>query len=232
MWYRPYFAGWNNTDSIPDSVVCIHHPEGDIKKISFANNKCQDSSYFDAYTAKCWKIGHWDNGLTEPGSSGSPLFNKYHEVVGQLFGGPSYCGCDDSDKNDYYGKFSVSWATDTFSYLQAKYWLDPDTSNASKLAGFDPGFSNGFSNLYNNESNLILYPNPTSNQIEISTTSEIELIEVLDLLGRNVSSYKLTQRLNKQKVDLSKLESGMYLIKIFTIDKKITIRKVVKSDNN
>ena len=30
--YHPFFEGWNNSNVIPDSVVCIHHPEGDIKK--------------------------------------------------------------------------------------------------------------------------------------------------------------------------------------------------------
>jgi len=33
--YLPYFSGWNNADIAPTTSVSIHHPSGDIKKISF-----------------------------------------------------------------------------------------------------------------------------------------------------------------------------------------------------
>ncbi|VAX42280.1 Lysyl endopeptidase [hydrothermal vent metagenome] len=52
------------------------------------------------------KVTDWDTGTTEPGSSGSPLFNQDHRVIGQLHGGYAACGNDDAD---WYGKFSVSW---------------------------------------------------------------------------------------------------------------------------
>ncbi|MFM2048720.1 MAG: hypothetical protein RI955_1268 [Bacteroidota bacterium] len=222
MWYRPYFAGWNATDSIPDSVVCIHHPEGDIKKISFANNKCQDSSYFDAYTAKCWKIGHWDNGLTEPGSSGSPLFNKNHEIVGQLFGGPSACGCDDSDKNDYYGKLSVSWADDTLSYMQLRYWLNPDTLNILQIGSFDPGFANGINQEGTETKKIILFPNPAAQSIIIRHQVFVKTIEVYDILGQIILCPIDVKDKNTIRIDISNLTSGIYFIKIIN-DKAETI---------
>ncbi|MEN9522948.1 MAG: hypothetical protein RL065_1325 [Bacteroidota bacterium] len=228
MWYRPYFAGWNNTDSIPDSIVCIHHPEGDIKKISFAYNKCQDSSYFDAYTAKCWKIGHWDNGLTEPGSSGSPLFNKYHEVVGQLFGGPSYCGCDDSDKNDYYGKFSVSWNDDTLNYMQAKYWLDPNSTNATKILGFDPGFANGISSKNNEYSNLLIYPNPSNSFIKIVSNNQFNKLEIYNIMGQSIYFNKFFTEKKSFEIDLGNFNSGIYFIKVSYNEKSFGIEKVIK----
>src|SRR5690554_83898 len=33
--YSPYFAGWDNGNIAPTSTFSIHHPSGDIKKISF-----------------------------------------------------------------------------------------------------------------------------------------------------------------------------------------------------
>jgi len=133
--FNPFFAGWNRSNSIPDSVVGIHHPSGDIKKISIADNNCQDSSYSGAF---CWKVGQWTSGITEGGSSGSPLYNKYHQFVGQLFGGPSACGVSDSDKHDYYGKFMESWDHDTASTKRCDIYLDPQHLSPFTVNGFDP----------------------------------------------------------------------------------------------
>jgi hypothetical protein len=52
------------------------------------------------------RIIDWDKGTTEPGSSGSPLFNSAHRVVGQLHGGGAACG---NDLSDYYGRLHTSW---------------------------------------------------------------------------------------------------------------------------
>ena len=52
------------------------------------------------------RVNDWDLGTTEPGSSGSPLFDPDHCIVGQLFGGFAACS---NDLEDWYGRFYVSW---------------------------------------------------------------------------------------------------------------------------
>jgi len=104
--YQPYYAGWDLTDAAT-STVCIHHPEGLLKKIALDNDP--PSTY--GYSAS-WDDGgttpantHWlvyfDKGTTAGGSSGSPLFNENHRIIGQLHGG--------GDDDEYYGKFNYSW---------------------------------------------------------------------------------------------------------------------------
>ena len=135
--YTPYFSGWDNTETISPSAVCIHHPSGDIKKIAIENNALISTSFGGSPSNSHWGVLSWDLGVTEPGSSGSPLFNQNRRIIGQLHGGASACGA--SVLSDEYGKVSVSWnpAGSTTSG-QLKYWLDPNNTNASFVDGYDP----------------------------------------------------------------------------------------------
>ncbi|MGB3946493.1 MAG: T9SS type A sorting domain-containing protein [Bacteroidia bacterium] len=132
--YSPYFNGWSNVNTPATSAIAIHHPSGDIKKISEAANPTVSSTYSGA---DCWQA-LWTTACTEQGSSGSPLFDQNHRIVGQLYGGPSFCGAQPSSMNDYYGKFSTSWLGSGTSSTQLKVWLDPGNTGATTVDGYDP----------------------------------------------------------------------------------------------
>lgn len=131
--YNVYHAGWDANDTPSDSSVGIHHPDGDIKKISFDYNPYISSSYGSG-TNTHWQIADWDDGTTEPGSSGSPLFNWEKHIVGQLHGGGAACG---NNLSDFYGKFAYSWNTGGTPATRIKDWLDPDNTGTLVLDGAD-----------------------------------------------------------------------------------------------
>ena len=111
------YAGWDNSGADPTSAVTIHHPGTDEKSISFEDDPCTTTSYLlDEVPGNGthFRVADWDLGTTEGGSSGSPLFDQDHRVVGQLHGG--YAGCG-NDLPDWYGKLSVSWAAGLGAYL-------------------------------------------------------------------------------------------------------------------
>jgi len=127
------FAGWDRTSNDPTSAVAIHHPDADVKCISFEYDPCTTTSYLGTTVpgdGTHIRVIDWDDGTTEPGSSGSPLFNQNHRVVGQLHGGYAACG---NDESDWYGRFSVSW---TGAGLAT--WLDPTGSGTMTLDLYDP----------------------------------------------------------------------------------------------
>lgn len=131
--YFTYFSGWNASNTAADSVFGIHHPKGDIKKISFDRNAVVGAPYYSSDTAlNHWKILTWEVGTTEQGSSGSPLFNPDNQVVGQLHGGQANCS---NSVNDYYGKFAYSWFGENTPETALKFWLDPLNSAAMELDG-------------------------------------------------------------------------------------------------
>ncbi len=141
--YRPYFNGWDWTGDGASQGVCIHHPEGDIKMVSTYEDPVVSTNYnnptFDP-EGKYWKV-EWaetasGHGVTEGGSSGSPLFSEAGLIVGALSGGRASCGSPNLP--DYYGKFSYSWASNgSDSARQLQPWLDPNNSGEQKLGGLD-----------------------------------------------------------------------------------------------
>lgn len=129
--YNVYFAGWDKSAISPTSQVAIHHPAGDLKKITFDNDPATKANFSSAL---CWRISNWDNGTTEPGSSGSPLFDQNKRIIGQLYGGSASCG---NNVNDYYGRFDISWNNGTSANNSLKFWLDPNNTNQDILDGLD-----------------------------------------------------------------------------------------------
>ena len=129
--YNVFYAGWDKSGTSPTSQVGIHHPAGDLKKISFDNNAATQATYS---SASCWRISNWDDGTTEGGSSGSPLFDQNKRIIGQLYGGQASCS---NNVNDYYGRFDVSWDSGTNTTNELNSWLDPLGTNPQYLDGLD-----------------------------------------------------------------------------------------------
>ncbi|MBI4648917.1 MAG: T9SS type A sorting domain-containing protein [Bacteroidia bacterium] len=131
---QPYFAGWSNIDEPSDSSACIHHPAGSTKKISL-NYDSVVSATWGSPAGNHWMVIDWDTSSTEGGSSGSPLFNKNHNIIGQLHGGNALC---ENDLDDNFGKFSLSWDYGGSASSRLKEWLDPDNSGIQTIHGYDP----------------------------------------------------------------------------------------------
>lgn len=86
--YGVFYNGWDRSGATPAGAVGIHHPQGDEKAISFDDDplgKCAPE------LPDHWMTS-WDLGTTEPGSSGSPIFDPdTRRVVGFLTGGNASC---------------------------------------------------------------------------------------------------------------------------------------------
>ena len=140
--FTPYYLGWDHSGNSGTGGVGIHHPKGDVKKISTYRNVPISTAYDSNSpnnSATHWRIT-WSatephHGVTEIGSSGSPLLNNDHRVIGQLHGGLSSCSSLNSP--DWYGKFSVSWTGNgaTDSRRRLRDWLDPQGINPQTLNG-------------------------------------------------------------------------------------------------
>jgi len=139
--YSPSYLGWDRTgNSGTTGGDGIHHPRGDVKKIATHEQNpytINVGSGIGNYWQLSWMQTQNGHSITEGGSSGSPLINNDHRVIGQLFG--TIYGGDCSApgyKDSVYGKFSVSWSGNSpnNNYRQLQPWLDP-TNTVSVLNG-------------------------------------------------------------------------------------------------
>jgi lysyl endopeptidase len=136
--YEPYLSGWDISGTAPLHTVTIHHPMGDVKKISIDLDP-PVSAIFNSMPDSSWKIIQWDYGTTEGGSSGGPLFDQNKRVVGILTGGEAVCG---RSINDYFAKLSILYNYSPLLYKQLKGWIDPAVSGVKQLNGRDPYAAN------------------------------------------------------------------------------------------
>lgn len=127
-----HFAGWTRSTTDIPPVTCIHHPAGDVMKIS----KDSESPFLtnlagSGYNNTHWYVENWDKGSTTGGSSGSPLFNYKHRIIGQDHRGNGNPECHD-EKGTYFGAFYKSWD------LGLKNWLDPYNTGEIEVDAISP----------------------------------------------------------------------------------------------
>lgn len=131
--YPFYFNGWNKGAGTTQAHgTFIHHPSGDIKKISI------DSQQLTIYNANInWggiygisqPNSHWrvnpDYGVFQPGSSGCPLFDPQKRIIGQLHGGVIDENNPCNILASYFGRFNQSWDQGPAADTRLMEWLDP-----------------------------------------------------------------------------------------------------------
>lgn len=141
---NPYYAGWDRRgDYEPQPTNFIHHPAGDIKKISVDTDDLRiwaSSTNWNNDTTtppgSHFRL-NLENGNHEPGSSGGALFDTAGRVVAQLHGGNTNEEC--TLTRAYFGRLSESWDNGNTSTTRLMEWLDPAGTGVEQLDGLGVG---------------------------------------------------------------------------------------------
>lgn len=100
--------------------------------------------------------------------------------------------------------------------------ITPLSSGSATLMAI--GASVGLNEISNN--NLIaIQPNPANGFVVISSTTEIEKIEVLNLAGQVLVSEKADSKTHQ--LDLENLANGVYFVKVYNSQKQMSLKKLV-----
>lgn len=156
------WLGWDKSSTTPSSGVGIHHPQGDYMKISIDEDASQSSSFpslsFPNNTTHHW-LEHWEEGIVQEGSSGSPLLDQNKRIRGQLHGVVYESGHNSYTHIHYpclinyasYGKFSNSWNGGGHNSDRLSNWLDPINTGQTTIDSYHPFIIEGSQHLFTQE---------------------------------------------------------------------------------
>lgn len=228
------YAGWDRSDLNPTFQVGIHHPRGDIMKISRDNDSAVKINVGGVHSWVIDGIGAtgsgdgWEIGVTEGGSSGSPLFDQNGRIIGQLLGGNADCSfLDDNDEFDAYGRFAISWDNGITSATRLMDWLDPLGTNPNTLDALQNVLAVNDEFL---DQNIAVFPNPTSGVIQIKVSGLVGNLNynLYNVMGQTLLSGSKLH--NNEIIDFGSLTNAVYFLKITETDSnRTTVKKIVLS---
>jgi len=144
--WNVYYAGWDASGAAPPGTIGLHHPSGDVKKITAGPAPATTDNCIDTgggSTNTHWLTGPYTQGTTEGGSSGSGLFvpagagSAAGRLIGTLSGGNAACnGALPNTEHDCYGKFAAAW-DGPGATTRLRDWLDPFDSGHTGQDGGD-----------------------------------------------------------------------------------------------
>ncbi len=235
--YGVYYNGWDNSGGEVKWANGLHHPRGDVMKVATVSTPLGTGTWLPGNSVSVGgKDDHWvvrfsktesGHGVTDPGSSGSGLFNEEQLLIGTLTGGASDCA--HVSLNNFYGKLSCHW--DKYAAQEATMapFLDPkERGTAKQLKGsYKPGAvrlmePKGFKGILNNGVVSLEWEKPESfpvgvsisyiimrNGVEIASLSEEHqsFVDPKPQAAQGIATYGLKVRTRLQSVDFYSAES-------------------------
>ncbi|WP_108804243.1 T9SS type A sorting domain-containing protein [Aquimarina sp. Aq107] len=180
------YAGWDRRTNTPTSGASIHHPAGDLRKISIENNNFQVSSWNG--TNNRWLV-NFDDGVVQHGSSGSPIFNQNQRVVGQLHGNQNYNPFNTycNQNRGEYGRFNLSWNGGGTNSTRLSNWLDPCGTGAQTTNTLNGAYTSNPGTIGCTERKVTVYNLPAGSTINWSSSSNLTRTSTQ---GTNPSTFK------------------------------------------
>jgi len=236
--FNAYYAGWDRSDFQTSATTTIHHPWGDVKKISSDTDAPSipthpgDVPYSDLddyHYFSFWWIRQWDSGTTEGGSSGSPLFNAGQRLIGTLSGGIAKCGDSigyDSDNDrviynqafnydDYYTRLSMAWDYYGDNDASLKPWLDPGNTGVETIGGYLPNSVDPGTQFPG--SRFSLFPNPANETLFVSSSGTLPGMDLSYGIYNHSGALLLSGNMEKAlttRIETASLTPGLFVIRI------------------
>jgi hypothetical protein len=205
------YLGWDKSSSQPTSAGGIHHPEATPMKLSLSNQ------IYSGFTFE--HEVRFYSGILQYGSSGSPLFNQNHRIIGQA--STAYNDCN--YPLAYYGKFDKSWNGGGTDNTSLKKWLDPLGTNPNTLAPL-------FSYLREYSTDILGWTDGNGYHGETSDGNAYRIIQGTNanisidyLINNNNKRFEIRNGLTEQIIILSAISNNPSVFSVSWSGNKIQI---------
>jgi lysyl endopeptidase len=132
-----YYSGWDRSGAIPVGAVSIHHPAGHEKRIAIDLDpltRTPSCIIVGASATTHWRVGAWNSGTTEGGSSGAGLWHPQSKrLIGVLSGGNASCSL--RNEFDCFGALDRAWDGAGSAATRMRDWMDRTGSAPQFIEG-------------------------------------------------------------------------------------------------
>ena len=129
-------------------------------------------------------------------------------------------GCDDDTGVGNFSILNLTQPAGTTLYIGVWRWSSA-TNGTFQVSAYDASLSSGsFDNA-----NFSAYPNPVKDVLNVSYSTEISSIRVINMIGQEVISKNINA--TSTQVDMSQLSAGTYIVNV-TVGDNVKTLKVVK----
>jgi len=125
---------------------------------------------------------------------------------------------------DYFGQKSINVSTTSQSLL-----LGPGEYKIYSTQNFGTPLFTGITDQVIDNADLMIFPNPASNYLSVTSTEIIQDISVFTMTGQKVKDFQLSNTQgNENKLYIGDLQSGIYFLQIRNSDGQAVTRKMIK----
>ena len=112
----------------------------------------------------------------------------------------------------------------TTVYIAVGIWAAPNNLNFS-VTDFTVSNAQMSTSEVHSKKKVEVYPNPVTDFLNIANLKSNASVSILDVAGRQVHTYSITP---DEKIDVSKLKSGVYMVKVATNEEEHTLKIIKK----
>lgn len=114
------------------------------------------------------------------------------------------------------------------TFLDNKFYFTGNISEEGEellVAGFDTVLRVDDFNLNTHNSDFKIFPNPVNNILNIDSSSDIKSVKIYNILGKEILKTK------SKKINVSKLNSGIYILKLENNLGEVSTKKWIKNSS-
>ena len=164
------------------------------------------------------------------------IFKDDNLYVSHYFDGIYVFNTSDLNNISLAGYYNTSISIHADAVYQGCWGIYPFLSSGKILASdmqeglfvFDTDFAIGIEDSSDDNFAFIVYPNPTKNNITVTTTLFNDVLEysIIDLAGKNVRVGKLSKA--QTRINVENIASGVYVFSILKSDGIRVVKKFIK----